>query len=455
MRRVVILGNGVAGITAARHIRKRSDDPVLVISAESDHFFSRTALMYIYMGHMSYAMTKPYEDFFWRKNRIDLMRAEVAALDPAGRRLLLDGGGEVPYDVLLLATGSRSKRIGWPGQELKGVQGLYSLQDLEAMEEATRGISGAAIAGGGLIGVEMAEMLRSRAIGVTFLVREKSWMERIFPAEESALVGEEIRAHGVDLRFGSELEAALPDEAGRVRAVRTKAGDEIPCQFLGLTVGVLPNVEFLREAAPGIGLEIDQGILVDDYLRTSLDGVYAAGDCAQLRRPRPGRLAVEPLWYVARRMGETVASTICGQPLAYDPGGFFNSAKFFDLEWQVYGRVPAICPEDEDSIFWSHPRQRKSMRIQFRREDQAVLGFFLIGIRYRHELCDAWIAQGKKLYEILPDLAAANFDPEFYRQHEEDLLEIYRRRFPGALRLRRKRGLAAFLSLLRTGGAAE
>jgi 3-phenylpropionate/trans-cinnamate dioxygenase ferredoxin reductase subunit len=454
MRKIAILGNGVAGITAARHIRKRSDDPILVISAESDHFFSRTALMYVYMGHLSYAMTKPYEDFFWRKNRIDLLRAEVSALDPAGRRLLLADGGEVPYDVLLLATGSRSRKLGWPGQDLKGVQGLYSLQDLEAMEESTRGIERAAIAGGGLIGVEMAEMLHSRGIGVTFLVREKSWMERIFPAEESAMVGDEIAAHGIDLRFGVELEEALADVSGRIRAVRTTGGDEVPCQFLGLTVGVSPNVEFLRGKAGG--LEIDQGILVDDQLRTSLENVYAAGDCAQLRQPRPGRLAVEPLWYVARRMGETVAHTICGQPLVYDPGGFFNSAKFFDLEWQVYGRVPARCPEGEDSIFWRHPRERKSLRIQFRREDQAVLGFFLMGIRYRHELCDAWIAQGKTLREILPDLAAANFDPEFYRRHEEDLLEVCRRRFPGdPPRLRRKRGLASFLSLLRRDEAAR
>ena len=448
MRKIVILGNGVAGITAARHIRKSSAEPITVISAESDHFFSRTALMYIYMGHLSYEMTKPYEDGFWRKNKIELRRAQVDKLDAGGRRLLLADGGEIPYDVLILATGSKSNKFGWPGQDLAGVQGLYSLQDLEAMEKASPGTRHAVIVGGGLIGVEMAEMLHSRGIGVTFLVREQSWMEQAFPAAESAMIAAEIRRAGIDLRFGEELAAALPDEGGRVRAVRTKKGEEIACQFLGLTVGVGPNIGFLR----GGELVLDRGILVDDFLRTNLPEVYAIGDCAQLRQAQPGRRPIEPLWYVARRMGETVAATICGKELRYDPGRWFNSAKFFDLEWQVYGQVPAHNPPGEDSLFWQHPDGRKSLRIQFRQEDQTVLGFNLMGIRYRHELCDAWIGQGKKLREILPDLAAANFDPEFYREHEADLLEVYRQRFPAEPLPGRvkKRGLAAFFSLLRT-----
>ena len=453
MKRIVILGNGVAGITAARHLRKRTQDPIVVLSAESDHFFSRTALMYIYMGHMSYEMTKPYEDGFWAKNRIELKRARVEKLDAAGRRLLLQGGGEIPYDVLVLATGSKSNKFGWPGQDLEGVQGLYSLQDLEAMEKASAGLSRAVIVGGGLIGVEMAEMFHSRGIDVTFLVRERRWMEQGFPAEESAMIAAEIRSAGIDLRFGEELAEALPDEKGRVRAIRTKSGQEIECQFLGLTVGVGPNVDFLK----GGELEIDRGILVDEYLRTNLPGVYAIGDCAQLRQTRPGRRAIEPLWYVARRMGETVAHTITGEPLLYDPGRWFNSAKFFDLEWQVYGQVPAECPPEEDSLFWAHPQQRKALRIQFRREDRVVLGFQVMGIRYRHELCDAFLAAGKTLEEVLPNLAAANFDPEFYRQHEEDLLAVYRERFPDrpAPRLEKKRGLAAVFALLKPAKAVQ
>ena len=160
--RIVIIGNGISGITAARHIRKRSDAEITVIGKESEHFFSRTALMYVYMGHMRYQDIKPYEDHFWEKNRIGLKHGTVTRVDTERKIVELTDGGTLTYDSLIIATGSESNRFGWPGQDLPGVQGLYSLQDLESMEENTKGIQRAVIAGGGLIGVEMAEMLRTR-----------------------------------------------------------------------------------------------------------------------------------------------------------------------------------------------------------------------------------------------------------------------------------------------------
>ena len=437
-KRIVIIGNGVAGISAARHIRKRSDHEITVISAETDHFFSRTALMYIYMGHMSFEDTKPYEDWFWNENRIRLLRAYVEKLDISNRRLELAGGRHVLYDVLIIASGSKSNKFGWPGQDLDGVQGLYSYPDLELMERNTRRIDHAVIVGGGLIGVETAEMLGSRNIPVTFLVREASWMEFAFPAEESAMINRHIREHGVDLRLSTELDAIVPDERGRVRAVRTKDGAEIGCQFVALTVGVSPNIGFLE----GSGIEYDRGILVDDKLQTSAPGIYAIGDCVQLRQPAPGRRPTEPVWYTARKMGETVAHTICGQATSYDQGIWFNSAKFFDLEWQVYGDVPAQPCPDGQTLYWELPSGKKSIRINYRSSDRAVTGFNLMGVRYRHELCHEWIHDARPLPEVLENLGAANFDPELFPQHERELIEIYNRSNPGAeVTLRRRRGL--------------
>ena len=198
---VVIIGNGISGITAARHIRKKSDYRITVISAESDYFFSRTALMYIYMGHMKFEHTKPYEDHFWKKNRIDLKRAFVENINLKTKVLGLDSGEEIPYDKLIIATGSKPNKFGWPGQELEGVQGLYSLQDLEALERAApdnKSCKKAVIVGGGLIGIEMAEMLRSREIPVTFLVREPSFWDVVLPKGESAMINEHILEHHVD-----------------------------------------------------------------------------------------------------------------------------------------------------------------------------------------------------------------------------------------------------------------
>ncbi len=120
---IAIIGNGIAGITAARHIRKLSDHRISVISGETDHFFSRTALMYIYMGHMKYKHTKPYEDWFWEKNRIDLVRKWVETVDFEQKRLNYSDGSSLSYDKLILATGSTPNKFGWPGQDLEGVGG--------------------------------------------------------------------------------------------------------------------------------------------------------------------------------------------------------------------------------------------------------------------------------------------------------------------------------------------
>ena len=138
MAKVIIIGNGIAGSTAARFIRKNSDHQITMISGETEYPFSRTALMYIYMGHMKFEHTKLYEDWFWAKNRIDTIKAWVKHIDTDEKSILMENGDKLHYDKLILATGSKSNKFGWPGQDLKGVQGLYHLQDLESMESTTK-----------------------------------------------------------------------------------------------------------------------------------------------------------------------------------------------------------------------------------------------------------------------------------------------------------------------------
>src|SRR5690606_4795200 len=145
MEHIVIIGNGISGVTAARHIRKLSNHKITIISSETDHFFSRTALMYIYMGHMKYEHTKPYEDWFWKKNRLDLIRDYVVQVNTSTKQVMMKAGSPIGYDVLIIASGSVSNTFGWPGQELKGVQTLYSYPDLQQMEENTKHVKEAVV----------------------------------------------------------------------------------------------------------------------------------------------------------------------------------------------------------------------------------------------------------------------------------------------------------------------
>jgi NADPH-dependent 2,4-dienoyl-CoA reductase/sulfur reductase-like enzyme len=136
---VVILGNGVTGYSAALKLRElRPTWRITMVSDESTYPFSRPALMYVYLGHMRYQDTKPFEDHVWKEQRIDLMRDHVTRIDIEQRRLTLTNGQPLSYDQLLIATGSRPNTFDWPGQDLDGVQGLYSLGDLKRLYDVTR-----------------------------------------------------------------------------------------------------------------------------------------------------------------------------------------------------------------------------------------------------------------------------------------------------------------------------
>lgn len=418
---IVIIGNGITGITTARHLRKHSGHEITVISSESKFFFSRTALMYIYMGHMKFEHTKPYEDWFWKKNRINLVHAHVDNIDFEKKQCWLNNKERISYDKLVIASGSKPNNIGISFQKIKGAQGLYSMQDLELMEQNTKGISRAVIVGGGLIGIEMAEMLHSRGIHVTFLVMEKSYWNNVLPWEESQMITRHIRHHGIEVKLETQLFNILQDDRGRVRAVVTDQDEEIPCEFLGVTAGVSPNVDFIRNS----DVDTSRGILVNEYFETSAMDVYAAGDCAEFRNPVPGQMRIEQLWYTGKMQGEVLAQNLLGNRTAYNRGIWFNSAKFLNVEYQTYGQVPAVFPQSLDSLFWANEQEEKCIRIVYDKENLSVRGFNLLGIRYRHEVCERWISEQRKVHEVLAHLHEANFDPEFFRRYEKEMTEQF------------------------------
>lgn len=438
---IVILGNGITGATAARFARKNSTNArITIISAESDYFFARTALMYIYMGHLNYEDTKPYEDWFWKKNRIHLLREFVTGIDTANQRLYFQQHESMPYDKLILATGSNSNFVNWPGINLKGVQGLYSLQDLENMEAYTQDAQRALVVGGGLIGIELAEMLHTRDIPITMLVRESSFWNHVLPPEESEMVNREIREHHVDLRLATELAELKGDNDDRVQSAITKDGQEVPCQFAGISIGVHPNLSALADT----GIHTNKGILVDEYLQTNIPNIYAGGDCAELTNPRPGRRPIEPIWYTGKMMGEVLGHNVINdqKPKAYDPGIWFNSAKFFTIEYQVYGSIQPQPEPPIQTLYWEHPEGKKSIRINYNGETRSVIGFNLMGIHYRHRVCESWIAHETPIEKVLSELPLANCDPEFNPQHEAEIVEQFNQQNPNnQVTIKRKKGL--------------
>ncbi len=443
---IVILGNGISGITAARHIRQHSDNEITVVSAESDHFFSRTDLMYLYMGKKKIKDIKPFPDKFWKENRIDLINGLVTHADLVRKTLHLNDDTSLSFDKLIIAVGSRPNKAGWPGQDLDGVHGLYSLQDLDAMERHSKGLKRAVIVGGGLLGVEMAEMFHSRKIPVTFLVRESSYYDMVLPSEESALVTRRIREQGIDLRLETELREIWGDRSGKVKMVFTSKGEKIECGYVGITTGIRPNIDFLHFTP----LKYERGILVNENLETSIPGVYAVGSCAQMRDPKPGREAIETRWLAGGNMGETAAHNILASsaqqpPIPYDPGIWFHSAKFFGISYQACGEAGT----GQDNLYWEHPDGHKSIRIAFHPDQGKVAGFIFMGLSFSREICEKWILEGVHIEEVLLKLRSVETDGSFSRKHESAMIQLYNAQTGKNLREAPRSGLAKAFGFLK------
>ncbi len=362
------------------------------------------------MGHMRPADTRPYPDDFWAKNGIGLVQDEVKSISPESHEIILEKNGPIIYDKLILALGSIPALYNWPGQNLNRVSTLYSWQDLTYIQSLDDTIKQAVVVGGGLIGIEMAEMLHSRGVEVTMLVREESYSIDVLPAEESALINDEILSNGIRLRLAEEL-VEIRGKDGGVSGVLTNKNELIDCDFVGLCTGVRPRVGLVQNTS----IEVDRGIIVDDFLMTNHADIYAIGDCAQVRHPQPFRKSIEPVWYTGRMMGETVGRNLTGQTEEYNPGIWFNSAKYLNLEYQVYGQAPAQDTDEITSVISLDNDKRKSLRIYYSVHAKEVMGIASLGIRLRQRVAESWIKKGKGIEEVMKELKAIFFDPEFFR----------------------------------------
>lgn len=423
MERYVIVGNGVAGIEAAFALRARrgpSEATITVISSETDYFFSRTALMYAYMDLMNREDLEPFERGTYAKQHISLVRDHVTDIDADHKKVVLRGNPPLEYDKLLLAVGAKPRLFPWKGVDAikEGLVHFVSMQDLDECERLTWSTERAVVIGGGLIGIELVECLVHHGVHTTFLVREPYYWPLALGAEEGNIISEHIRRHGVDLRHEEEMIEAFVDERGRVSAIETNLGETIPCQMLGIAVGVASNCEWMKEATtpPAIG----RGIQVDASFRTSLPDVWAAGDCCEIDLGGP-RALVETIWYSAKLHGRLAAASMLGDEVSYAPPLFYNSSKFMEVEYTTVGQVVNL-PEGTMSLFRKHPKRDVTQRIVWN-EDGAVIGFNMLGSRWNHTILERWIHERRNWKWVRTHLRDAQFDVEFGRANLEQFDE--------------------------------
>jgi nitrite reductase (NADH) large subunit len=299
----VVVGNGMAGCRAVEEVLKR--DPgryeIAIFGAEPRVNYNRIMLSPVLAGEKTFDDIVINDEAWYRANGITLHSGRaVTHVDTDRKVVSAEGGLEVPYDKLILATGSDPFRLPLPGADLKGVVTFRDLDDVEAMVAASS-VEGAkaVVIGGGLLGLEAAYGLARRGMDATVVHLMDVLMERQLDESAGYLLAQALAERGVQTVLGAHSEAILGED-GRVAGLKLKDGRVLPCQLLVMAVGIRPNAALAKAS----GLQVNRGIIVDDAMRASDPDIYAVGECVEHRGQCYGLVA--PIWDMCRALADAL-----------------------------------------------------------------------------------------------------------------------------------------------------
>lgn len=337
-RRYVVIGGSAAGMAAAQSIRELDrTGSIVVLSAEGDRPYFRPLIPFLVDGkkraeEMALEGQGPYtaRDIEVRLN------AAVTAVNPADRTVTVRGAETMPYDRLLIATGSRPNLpSSIQGADSPGVFALRTLADARQMAERASATRDAVLVGGGMLNLKTAFALLERGLRVTMVVTSPEVLSQIMEPEAAGLVRDALARAGLRVLTGRNVTRILSGSSGVV-GVALDTGEEAACQMVCIGKGVRPNVEFLA----GSGIRVNGGVVVDDHTATSEPDVYAAGDVAVTFDSITSAPIVTALWTNAVEMGRCAGRNMAGRPTAYaGTFGILNATQVAEVPFVSMGIV--------------------------------------------------------------------------------------------------------------------
>lgn len=415
--RYVIVGNGAAGNAAAQAIRRR--DPVgdiTVISDETHKAYYRPLIPFLI------DQERPPENLYREERHLApdinvLLGRRVIAIDLGARHLRLDDGQSLPYDRLLLATGASPARPPVAGLDGPGVFFLRTWDDALAIREAAAHARRAAIIGGGRIGMKCAFALHHLGLRVTVV----EMLDRVVPLQFDAVAGEifnrAVQSHGIDLVLGQSAQEVVRQD-GRVMGLVLADRRRLEADLIVVAVGVRPNVDLARQA----GIAVQQGIVVDSYLRTSAPDVYAAGDAVEIPDLATGQKVVSGIWTNAVEMGRIAGENMAGGAAAYE-GGFavLNALELADIPVISVGLLEPP-PGDGYRVF-ALRRGDTYRKLIFK--GNILVGALLVGEIHRAGVFTGLIKRRAHLEEVIEALTEPGFSFATFLRREAIKTEAY------------------------------
>jgi NAD(P)H-nitrite reductase large subunit len=308
----VILGAGPAGVVAAETLRKVDPDgAITLVGGEPEPPYSRMAIPYLLVGDIAEDGTYLRKaDGHYAAKRIDYLQDRAEKVDPKARAVTLGSGESLGYDRLLIATGSHPVKPPIEGLDLPGVHHCWTLDDARAIASRAREGADVVLMGAGFIGCIILESLIGMGVNLTVVEAGDRMVPRMMDETAGAMLKRWCESKGVDVKTGTRVSGLA--QSGEGLSVTLDGGETLSADLVVVATGVAPNVDFLD----GTGIDIDDGVRVDDHMKTSIDGIYAAGDVAQ-GRDFGGGFSVHAIQPTATEHGRIAALNMAGREAAY------------------------------------------------------------------------------------------------------------------------------------------
>lgn len=370
--RYAIIGGSAAGISCIESIRRfDKKSAITLVGEESFKLYSRCLLSYFLAGDIGESKLYFKDTDFFESNNVEaILGVRAEAIDKKARKILLRNKKTIDFDRLLIAAGARSRMLDIPGIDSKGVYALRTIEDARGIEGMLKTARSAVVLGGGLIGLKAAYAINARGVSVKVVVKSGQVLSQILDAKAASLVQAKIQEKGIAVMKG--LEASQIIGKGAVEGVLLDDGSALECQIVIIGKGVEPNIELAKAA----GIDSRKGIVTNDYLQTSADGIFAAGDVAETRDIASGKSALNAIWPCAVEQGKIAGKNMADVKTKYDGSLAMNSIEFFGLPVISMGLTRPPSDEYEELTAYD---ERKALYKKVILKDNVIRGYAAAG----------------------------------------------------------------------------
>jgi len=369
----VIVGGSAAGVSCAETLRKHDKKAdITLISDEAFALYSRCLLTYLIAGTIDESKLYFKDKNFYKENNIKTyLGKRVVSIDVKKKSVSLEDGTKISYDKLMLATGASPQRIDAPGMDKKGVFTVREIDDAHAILEMLENVKEVCVLGGGLVGLRIAYALGQRKKGITVVVKSPQVLSQMVDADAARIIASILEKNGIKIMTGVEAKEIIGGKT--VEGIVLDNGERLNCQLVIIGKGVKANTQL----ATSCGLKVEYGIVVDEFLRTSDENIFAAGDCAETFDVARGEKRINALWPCAVEQGQVAALNMLGKKQIYDGSLSMNSVDFFGLACISMG-ITKIKKEEKGYEIISKEAEGRYYK-KFILKENRIVGMVLVG----------------------------------------------------------------------------